>query len=72
MMRYLRSEIAERRFSISDTIPFSNQKFYLAPMHRSSNTDSKKNLQSILKAFSENIHFIDPVSYSKDYPHKAL
>ena len=45
-------EVAGKRFSISNIIPFHNQKYYLATIHRPSNTDSTNNLESILKAFS--------------------
>lgn len=47
------SEIADKKFNIDDVLPFSKREYYLATIHRPSNTDSPENLNAILEAFSE-------------------
>ncbi len=47
------SKIAEEKVDFSDIIPFDPTSYYLATVHRPANTDSEKNLHSILQAFDE-------------------
>jgi UDP-GlcNAc3NAcA epimerase len=47
------SKIAEEKVNFSDIIPYAPNNFYLATVHRPTNTDSENNLSSILQAFSE-------------------
>ena len=46
------SDIASKKFSLGDIIPFAENEFYLATIHRPANTDSEENLRSILQALS--------------------
>ncbi|WP_020403629.1 non-hydrolyzing UDP-N-acetylglucosamine 2-epimerase [Gracilimonas tropica] len=47
------SEIADKKFNLQDIIPFEADSYYLATIHRPSNTDNDANLTSILQAFGE-------------------
>ncbi|MBO6523479.1 MAG: UDP-N-acetylglucosamine 2-epimerase (non-hydrolyzing) [Balneolaceae bacterium] len=46
------SEISSRKYSLNDLVQFGENEFYLATIHRPSNTDSEENLNEILTAFS--------------------
>jgi UDP-GlcNAc3NAcA epimerase len=45
-------EIAASKYSLHDFIPFKSDEYYLATIHRPSNTDNETHLQNILNAFS--------------------
>jgi len=47
------SDIAKVRQKLSGIISFKNHEYYLATIHRPSNTDNPENLRAILGAFSE-------------------
>ncbi len=46
------SEIAESKISLNSIIPFLEEQYYLATVHRPVNTDSDTNLDAILEAFA--------------------
>lgn len=46
------SDIAEQKFTLSEIIPFGAEQYYLATIHRPSNTDDDQNLNAILAALS--------------------
>ncbi len=46
------SEIAKSKIELDKILPFKDDKYYLATIHRPSNTNSKENLNSILNSFS--------------------
>jgi UDP-GlcNAc3NAcA epimerase len=47
------SEIANKKIELKQILPFSTKEYYLATIHRPSNTDSNTNLNSILQAFGK-------------------
>src|SRR5690606_37480131 len=47
------SDIAEKKYKLTDIIHLSADEFILATIHRPSNTDDAKNLNSIIKAFGK-------------------
>ena len=47
------SQISERKYSLNDVVQFDENQFYLATIHRPSNTDSEENLKAILDAFAQ-------------------
>lgn len=56
------SEIADKKYSIDQIVPFKSDEFYLATIHRPSNTDFDANLDAILDAFSNlNLPVVWPV-----------
>jgi UDP-N-acetylglucosamine 2-epimerase len=63
------SDIAKIRQKLSGIIPFSNHEYYLATIHRPSNTDNPENLESILNAFNE---FSKPVVWPVHPRNKAM
>lgn len=46
------SEIAEQRYELNEIIPFAAGEYYLATVHRPSNTDVDEHLTNILEAFN--------------------
>ncbi|MEQ8525106.1 UDP-N-acetylglucosamine 2-epimerase (non-hydrolyzing) [Gracilimonas sp.] len=47
------SEIADKKIDLKQVLPFNKEEYYLATIHRPSNTDSDTNLNSVLQAFSK-------------------
>lgn len=47
------SNIAKHKFSLTDIIPFNSGEYFLATIHRPSNTDQPDNLAAILDALSK-------------------
>jgi UDP-GlcNAc3NAcA epimerase len=47
------SDIAKKKFSLSDIVSLANEKFILTTLHRPSNTENLVNLNNILEAFSK-------------------
>lgn len=47
------SKIADKKYKLSDIIPFKEDSYHLATIHRPSNTDNEQNLNNIITAFSE-------------------
>jgi UDP-GlcNAc3NAcA epimerase len=47
------SEIADKKFELQDILPFETNSYYLATIHRPSNTDNDENLNSIIGAFGK-------------------
>ncbi len=63
------SDIAKFRQKLSGMIPFKNHEYYLATIHRPSNTDNIEHLKGILGAFSE---FKKPVVWPVHPRNKAM
>jgi UDP-GlcNAc3NAcA epimerase len=63
------SDIAKFRQKLSGIIPFKNHEYYLATIHRPSNTDNPEHLKAILAAFSE---FKKPVVWPVHPRNKAM